>query len=142
MMPLTTNIISVLLSLAAISFVGMSVIVFRHLDKAKGVTKEEITAKLNLKRFLVKDIYCSAKNYLGCLWKNYFLPFFYKITEKIVLKLEGVAKVIENRLTKLSNYIKGKRKIKNSAANSEYWGDIIEFKNGLNGNGENKKDNS
>ena len=137
MMLLTINIISVSLSLAAISFVGMSVIVFRHLDKAKGATKEEMAANLSLDRFLMKDIYCSAKKYLGCLWKNYFLPFFYKITEKILLKLEGVTKVIENRLTKLSNYIKGKRKIKNSAANSEYWGDIIEFKNGL--NGDNKK---
>lgn len=132
-MPLMINIISVSLSLAALSFVGMAIIVFRHLDKAKVVTKEEMASNLSLGRFLMKDIYCSAKNYLGCIWKNYFLPFFYKITEKILLRLEGTTKKIEDRLTKLSNYIKGKRKIKNSTANSEYWGDIIEFKNGLNG---------
>lgn len=122
-------------SLLAFSFAGMVVIIFRHLKEIRMAVRNEAVSNLNFGCSLVKSFYCSAKSSFICFWKNYLALLFYKITERMLFKLEKVTKKIQLRLLRFTNYIRGRRKIRNSATNSEYWGDVIEFKNNLNGNG-------
>lgn len=132
---LINNTMIISASLLAFSFAGMAVIIFRHLKEIRMVARNEAVSNLNFGCSLVKSFYCSAKSSFICFWKNYLSSLFYKITEKMLFKLEKITKKIQVRILRFSNYIRGRRKIRNSLTNSEYWGDVIEFKNGLNGNG-------
>lgn len=127
-------------SLLAFSFAGMAIIVFRNLKEVRVAARDETISNLKLGRSLVKSFYFSVMRFFVCFWKNYLTPLFYVITEKALFRLEGITKKIQSKIIRFSNYIKGRRKIRNSAANSEYWGDVIEFKNGLNGNGDGNGD--
>ncbi|MFH1956287.1 MAG: hypothetical protein ABIJ28_01400 [Patescibacteria group bacterium] len=125
------NIISISGFLASASFFGMVFIIAKYLRTVRQMAKEGELVSEQLTQPLVKNLFCSGKKYLVCFWKNFLTPFFYKITEKTFLKFAGFAKRIELKFIKLSNYVKGKRKIKNGQSNG-YWNNIIEFKNGLN----------
>ncbi len=128
-------------SFLALSFAGMAVIIFWHLKEIRMAARNEAISNLNFGRSLVKSFYCSAKSSFICFWKNYLSSLLYKITERMFFKLEKVTKKIQVKLLRFSNYIRGRRKIRNSLTNSEYWGDVIEFKNNLNGNGNGNGDN-
>lgn len=127
-------------SFIVLSFAGMSVIIFRHLKEVRMAALDTGVSNLKFGRSLIKSFYCSAKISLVYFWKNYLIPLFYKITERALFKMESITKKIQSKLKRFSNYIKGKRKINNSSASSEYWEDVIEFKNNLNGNGNNDKE--
>lgn len=127
-----TNIIVLSFFGTVLSLAGMGVIIFRNLEKVKMIIEEE--RENSQKSSLAKKIADSAKIFMIHCWTNYILPNFYQMAEKALLNLRELTKKIEARLTGFSNYIKGKRMIANSGNNSEYWGGMIEFKNGLNGN--------
>ena len=125
------NIISISAFLAIVSFLGMVFILAKYLKTVRQMAKKGKLVSEQLNQPLVKNFFCSSKQYLSCFCKNFLTPFFYKVTEKIFLKFAGLARRIELKFVKLSNYVKGKRKIKNGQSNG-YWNNIIEFKNGLN----------
>lgn len=133
----TNNVIIASFSVAIVSLIGMAAIISRRLGELKTIAPEKLNEDVNYS--LVKNFYYSAKIFAIHLWANRILPDFYKVTEKILLKLESCVKKIEVQLERFSNYIRGKRQITNSKNDSKYWGGIIEFKNGLNGNDERKK---
>ena len=137
MISFMTSIIVLSFAGAVISLAGMSVVIFRNLEKAKVIIKEEQESSGGSS--LAKKFLDSAKIFIVHYWISCILPNFYQLAERAVLNLGGLTKRIEARLAKFSDYIKGKRKIANSGNNSEYWGGIIKFKNGLNGDSEKKE---
>ncbi|MBU3925788.1 hypothetical protein KJ763_01310 [Patescibacteria group bacterium] len=136
---LINNIIIISGSIMAVSFIAMSVVIGRHLKEIRMIVDNESISNFDFSRSLAKSFYCSTKNFLVCFWRNYFVPLCLRITEIIIVALEKMTKKIQFCLVRFSNYIKGRRKISNLKNNSEYWDDMIDFKNNLNENGDNNE---
>jgi len=116
-----------------IGFSGMSFLVGRRLRETRAAG-----AAMN---FSLNHFYRSAAVFFRNLWNNFFLPRFFRNTEKAVIKMKALAGKLENSLEKLDDYLRGKHKMnifKNNAVDSKYWNNVINFKNGL--KNEDKKD--
>ncbi len=95
--------------------------------------EKELLVKLQETKYLFSDFYEYIVTPTVNFWKNSVLPNLYKEFEKTVSRFRINVLKIECWLLKLINYIRGKRKVSNNGS-SEYWKDVNDFKNGLNGN--------
>jgi len=115
-------------SFALVSFVGMAVMVGRHVKEARLAGTDN---ELPLSHF-----YDLLEKKVIHFWKNTFLPHFFQSAERIVSKTRSLVQELEKSLSRLDAHISGKyKKINNSNGNgngSKYWNDVIEFKNELN----------
>lgn len=103
--------------------------------------EEELLVKLQETKYLFSDFYEYIVTPTVNFWRNSVLPNLYKEFEKTVSRFRINLLKIEGWLLKLTNYIRGKRQIQNNNGNgsqSQYWKDVNDFKNGLNGNGDKK----
>lgn len=115
---------------------GMLYLLLRRLREIRMMAGSEFLEKLQASRPVFSDFH----QYLIIPAINFYrtsvLPAVYKESEKTISRFRINILKIERWLLRLTNYIRGKRKI-NTNGNTPYWKDINDFKNGLNGN--NKK---
>lgn len=133
---MTTNI---LFSLITFSGLGMIFIFGRRLIEARKLEKEELSRRINPHQLSFKSLSVAFLRFLKNLFKNIFIPFLYRVIERIIFNLGLFVKKIEKSLLKLDNYIRGKYKLikkSNNGNGSKYWEDIIDFKNDLDENGD------
>lgn len=106
--------------------------VLRRLKEARAMSEAEFLARLRQTRPVFSDfnqhLVAPAMN----LWKTAVLPAIYKEVEKLISRFRINLLKIEGWLLRLTNYIRGKRKIQSNGQSSPYWKDINDFKNGLN----------
>jgi len=114
------------------SGLGMSYLILRRLKEVKAMPEAEFLLKLKQ----TKPVFSDFNQYLVAplvnLWKTVVLPAIYKEFEKFISRFRINLLKMEGWLLRLTNYIRGKRKIQNNGKPSPYWKDINEFKNGLN----------
>lgn len=124
---LITLIIIMLLSAA-----GMLYLLLKRLKEVKMMPANELLAKLQASRPVFSDfhqyIIIPAVNF----YRTAVLPKIYKEFEKKISRFRINILKMEGWLLRLTNYIRGKRKIHNNGR-TPYWKDINDFKNGLNG---------
>lgn len=115
---------------------GMLYLLLRRLREIRMMAGSELLEKLQASRPVFSDFHqyfiIPAINF----YRTSVLPAVYKESEKTISRFRINILKIERWLLRLTNYIRGKRKI-NTNGNTPYWKDINDFKNGLNGN--NKK---
>lgn len=124
---LITLIIIMLLSAA-----GMLYLLLKRLQEVKMMPENELLAKLQTSRPVFSDfhqyVFIPAVNF----YRTAVLPKIYKESEKKISRFRINILKMEGWLLRLTNYIRGKRKIHNNGR-TPYWKDINDFKNGLNG---------
>ncbi len=124
---LITLIIIVLFSAA-----GMLYLLLKRLQEVKMMPENELLAKLQTSRPVFSDfhqyVFIPAVNF----YRTAVLPKIYKESEKKISRFRINILKMEGWLLRLTNYIRGKRKIQNNG-HTPYWRDINDFKNGLNG---------
>jgi hypothetical protein len=111
---------------------GMLYLLLRRLRETRMMADGELLEKLQVSRPVFSDFH----QYLIIPTINFYrtsvLPAVYKESEKTISRFRINILKIERWLLRLTNYIRGKRKI-NTNGNTPYWKDINDFKNGLNG---------
>lgn len=130
---------NVLISLMAFSGLGMVILFGKQLIEVRKLEKEELARKVDPAKLSFKCFCVAVFRFIKNIFKNIFIPFFYKVTERIIFGLGLFIKRIEKILLKLDNRIRGKYRViknNNNGNSSKYWGDVVDFKNGLDGNGD------
>lgn len=125
------------ITLVLISFFSVSGIVFMFLNrlaKVKTMEGDELTDNLVSSKSIFSSLRRRFISPISNFWHTVVLPGIYKETEKTISRFRLNILKAERALLRLTNYIRGKREIKNNGDNgsSPYWQDINEFKNGLN----------
>lgn len=115
---------------------GMLYLIWRRLREIRMMADSELLEKLQASRPVFSDFHQYLITPTINFYRTSVLPAVYKESEKAISRFRINILKIERWLLRLTNYIRGKRKI-NSNGNTPYWKDINDFKNGLNGN--NKK---
>jgi hypothetical protein len=108
---------------------GMMFLVGSRFKEVKIMSDEELLVKLRETKHLFSDFHDYVVVPAINFWKNSALPYIYKEFEKTVSRFRINVLKIEAWLLKLTNYIRGKRKIQNNGY-SEYWKDVNDSKNG------------
>lgn len=107
--------------------------VVSRLKTVRIMNERDLIIKIQESRCLFTDFYEGVVNPAINFWRNSILPAVYKEFEKIISRFRINVLKVEGWLLKLTNYIRGKRKVQNNGNQSQYWKDINDFKNGLNG---------
>jgi hypothetical protein len=115
-----------------LSAAGMLYLLLKRLKEVRMMPENELLAKLQTSRPVFSDfhqyVFIPAVNF----YRTAVLPKIYKESEKKISRFRINILKIEGWLLRLTNYIRGKRKIQNNG-HTPYWKDINDFKNGLNG---------
>lgn len=132
------NIFITLILLIIFSAGGIVYLTAGRFKTVRTMDERELLVKLQTSRSLFADLHSYVVVPTISFWRNSVLPNLYKEFEKTVSRLRINLLKIEGWLLKLTNYIRGKRNVQGNGDQSQYWKDVNDFKNGLNGNG-NKK---
>ncbi len=129
-----------LIALTALSGGTALYLVVSRIKGLSVLTERDLVIKIQESKCLFTDFYDNIINPLFNYWRSVVVVNLYKESEKIISRIRINILKIECWLLKLTNYIRGKRNIQSNGNcdKSEYWKDINDFKNGLNGNGESK----
>ena len=135
------NTFITLILLIVFSGSGMFYLIWSRFKAVKIIKEEELLVKLQGTKYLFSDFHDYVVIPMINFWKNSVLPSIYKEFEKVVSRFRINLLKIEGWLLKLTNYIRGKRnnQCNGNGSQSQYWKDVNDFKNGLNGNGNSDK---
>lgn len=126
------NMLITLIIIMLLSAAGMLYLLLKRLQEARMMPENELLAKLQTSRPVFSDfhqyVFIPAVNF----YRTAVLPKIYKESEKKISRFRINILKMEGWLLRLTNYIRGKRKI-HSNGRTPYWKDINDFKNGLNG---------
>ena len=130
------SIFITLILLIVFSAAGMLYLVGSRFKAVRIMKEEELLVKLQETKYLFSDFYEYVVTPTINFWRNSVLPNIYKEFEKTVSRFRINVLKIECWLLKLTNYIRGKRnnQCNSNGSQSQYWKDVNDFKNGLNGN--------
>ncbi len=113
----------------------MAFLFVKRLEEATAMDRSELLLKLKSTNPVFADFHevvvAPALNF----WRSKILPVIYKRTEKAISRFRINILKIESNLLRLTNYIRGKRKVCSNGDSSPYWKDMNDFKKDLNGNG-------
>lgn len=121
-------------AIMVISGAGAAFIIGRHLRRARS---GEMAHESISDHSMFEYVYSAVTRFILRLWRKAILPSFFNLSQKAILKLEIITKKIEKILERMDSYMRGRYKahiFMNGSNDSKYWGDVKEFKNGLNGN--------
>jgi len=129
-----------LILLIVFSAAGMLYLAGNRFKTVRIIKEEELLVKLQKTKHLFSDFYEYVVTPTINFWMNSILPNLYKEFEKTVSRFRINVLKIECWLLKLTNYIRGKRSAQcnGNGSQSQYWKDVNDFKNGLNGNNDKK----
>lgn len=126
------NMLITLVIIMFLSVAGMLSLLSKRLREVRMMPENELLARLRISRPVFSDfhqyVFIPAVNF----YRTVVLPKIYKESEKKISRFRINILKMEGWLLRLTNYIRGKRKI-NTNGNTPYWKDINDFKNGLNG---------
>lgn len=125
-----------LIILVVFSAGGMLYLVGNRFKTIRIMDEKELLVKLQNSKSSFADFYSYIVIPTINFWSNSVLPNIYKEFEKTVSRFRINVLKIEHWLLKLTNYIRGKRSAQcnGNGSQSQYWKDVNDFKNGLNGN--------
>lgn len=130
----------ILLSFASLGL--MVFLVFNRLDRVRAMPEEEFLSRLKSSRPVFTDVHFYIALPASNFFRTFVLPKIYKEFEKTISRFRINVLKIESLLLRLTNYIRGKRKVCDNGDSSKYWKDMNEFKNGLNnGSSKDSKEN-
>ena len=122
---------SIFITTAVLSAIGIIFIIVRHLDYVRNAASEDFSRRIRGTKSLRKTLREWILIPLIKIWDDKMRIWLYGNIEKGAHKFRGVVLKIERRILKFTNYIRGKREIGKNRNHSEYWKDIHNFKNGL-----------
>jgi hypothetical protein len=125
----------ILLSIA--SFGLMVFFILNRLDYVRAMPEEEFSSRLKSSQPVFTDVYFYIALPASNFFRTFVLPKIYKEFEKTISRFRINVLKIESLLLRLTNYIRGKRKVCDNGDSSKYWKDMNKFKDELN-NGLNK----
>lgn len=131
----TMFLINMFITLTLIIFfsgLGMSYLILHAFKEVRMMPEAEFLSKLKQTLPVFSDFNQHLVAPMVNLWKTAVLPAIYKEFEKLISHFRINLLKIEGRLLRLTNYIRGKRKIQSNSQSSPYWKDINDFKNDLN----------
>jgi len=128
-------------TITVISFIGMAVIIFKHLKSTRLLPEEyreekflQIPSATNeVWNKILKPSYKKAHNHI--------IPGIYIFTEKLVTRFRELLINVEKKLKRITDYLHGKRTFGNGngddSKNFKYWNTVNEHQNGVKDSAEN-----
>lgn len=125
---------TIYLILIAISSVGISTIVYRHLPRVRAFSGDEFEQNFSAStaahdEFLERVIVPACRRA-----QDFCVPRFFAISEKTARRGRILTLKIETRLHKITNYLQGRRELASpngNGKNVEYWTNVADSKNGV-----------
>ena len=117
--------------LSIFSFVGMSIILGRHLVVVRKMSGREFVLNFQKTDPVFWDMHKHIIIPFKSFWASKIKPSFFRRMEKILSKIRILLLVVENLLLRFNNYIHGKALEHKNVKKTEYWGNIDDFKKDL-----------
>lgn len=120
-----------LIVLMGLSLLAMCFYVLSRFEGVASMSEKEFLLNLKNSPTVSSDLNQHVIVPLLQFYHNIFLPWLYKEIEKIISRFRINVLKIETGLLRLTNYVRGKRKICMGENSSEYWKEMNEFKSEL-----------